>query len=92
MCRQPYCVGLDPVLALPAALCVRERTNFGRLGSFSFFSYIKNIGNQEMVDKKKICGIKLHNETDTIWLVMDLICGIVAVDGKYNLMHDTKQG
>ena len=33
-----------------------------------------------------MCGIKLHNELDTMWFLVNLICGIVAVDGKYNLM------
>lgn len=38
-----------------------------------------------------MCGIKLHNELDTIWFLVNLICGIVAVDGKYNLMLYIKE-
>ena len=78
-------------MALPASLCVRERANFGRLGSFSFFSYKKDIGIKWNIDKKKMCGVKLHIEIDTMKETSDLICGKFTAGRNYNLTRNRIQ-
>ena len=72
-------------MVLPATLCVRERANFGRLGSFSFFSYKKDIGIMWDFDKKKMWGVKPHIGIGTMKKMSNLICGKFTAGRNYNL-------
>lgn len=45
-----------------------------------------------MTIQKKPCCVKQHGIIDTIWEPANLICGICAVGGNYNLTHDTPAG
>ena len=77
-------------MVLPATLCVRERANFGRLGSFSFFSYKKDIGIMWDFDKKKMCGVKPHIGIGTMKKMSNLICGKFTAGRNYNLTLNTR--
>ena len=77
-------------MVLPATLCVRERANFGRLGSFSFFSYKKDIGIMWDFDKKKMCGVKPHIGIGTMKKMWNLICGKFTAGRNYNLTLNTE--
>lgn len=78
-------------MVLPATLCVRERANFGRLGSFSFFSYKKDIGIMWDFDKKKMWGVKPHIGIGTMKKMSNLICGKFTAGRNYNLTLNTRQ-
>lgn len=39
---------------------------------------------------EKTCCVKQHGIIDTIWEPANLICGICAVGGNYNLTHDSR--
>lgn len=75
-------------MALPASLCVRERANFGRLGSFSFLVIKKDIGIKWILDKKKMCGVKPHIGIGTMKKMWNLICGKFTAGRNYNLTRD----
>ena len=69
---------------------MRERANFGRLGSFSFFSYKKDIGIMWDFDKKKMCGVKPHIGIGTMKKMSNLICGKFTAGRNYNLTLNNK--
>ena len=68
---------------------MRERANFGRLGSFSFLVIKKDIGIKWILDKKKMCGVKPHIGIGTMKKMWNLICGKFTAGRNYNLTRDT---
>jgi len=70
---------------------VRERANFGRLGSFSFLVIKKDIGIKWILDKKKMCGVKPHIGIGTMKKMWNLICGKFTAGRNYNLTRDMQR-
>jgi len=70
---------------------VRERANFGRLGSFSFLVIKKDIGIKWILDKKKMCGVKPHIGIGTMKKMWNLICGKFTAGRNYNLTRNRIQ-